>query len=549
VSTHDNEEELLRSVALQNASAIFLARQRADQDLILAKEALELKSDALAHSLAMLRATLESATDGILVLDRPRKIMGFNQRFVDMWQIPRAIMDAGEHRQLLEVISPQVGNPRQYLARVEDIYASSPPETFDLLELVDGRVFEQFSRLQIVNERHVGRVWSFRDITERERANEARTRLAAVVESSEDAIVSKTLDGIIRTWNKGAERMFGYTAREVTGRPITILIPSDRSDEEPAIIDRLKKGERIDTYETVRRRKDGTLLHVSLTVSPIKDASGRIIGASKIARDITERKRAEEERLRLTSALERLLESERAARAEAERLSAIKDDFLATLSHELRTPLSAILGWAQVLLRRVPDDAEIRRGLETIERNVRVQTQLIEDLLDMSRITTGKLRLDIHPLEPTSFIEAALETVRPAADAKGVRLEKLLDAGTGMISGDPNRLQQVVWNLLLNAIKFTARGGRVQVLLGRVDSNVEISVTDTGIGIAPEFLPHVFERFRQADASSTRSYGGLGLGLSIVKHVVELHGGTVQARSPGEGRGATFAVQFPRIDV
>jgi signal transduction histidine kinase len=167
----------------------------------------------------------------------------------------------------------------------------------------------------------------------------------------------------------------------------------------------------------------------------------------------------------------------------------------------------------------------------------------------MSRITTGKLRLDIHPLEPTSFIEAALETVRPAADAKGVRLEKLLDAGTGMISGDPNRLQQVVWNLLLNAIKFTARGGRVQVLLRRLDSNVEISVADTGIGIAPEFLPHVFERFRQADASSTRSYGGLGLGLSIVKHVVELHGGTVQARSPGEGRGATFAVQLPRIDV
>ncbi len=545
MSTQDNEEELLRSVALQNASAIFLARQRADQDLALAKEALELKSDALAHSLSMLRATLESTTDGILVTDDSRKVTGYNQKFVEMWRISREIMDSREHRQLLEVISRQIKDPRQFLARIEDIYASAPPDSFDVLELADGRVFERFSKVQIVNERHVGRVWSLRDITERERAGEARTLLASVVESSEDAIVTKSLEGIISTWNKGAERMFGYTAREVTGRPITILIPSDRMDEEPTIIERLKKGERIETYETVRRRKDGTLLNISLTVSPIKDASGRIIGASKIARDITERKRAEEERLRLTSALERLLESERAARAESERLGAMKDDFLATLSHELRTPLSAILGWAQVLLRRVTDDAELRRGLETIERNVRVQTQMIEDLLDVSRITSGKLRLDVRRVEPASFIEAALETVRPAADAKGIRLENQLDPAAGQISGDPDRLQQVIWNLLLNAIKFTPRGGKVRVLLKGEKAHIEIRVADTGIGINPEFLPYVFERFRQADASSKRAYGGLGLGLSIVKNVVELHGGTVTVQSPGEGLGSTFTVQLP----
>jgi signal transduction histidine kinase/CheY-like chemotaxis protein len=240
-----------------------------------------------------------------------------------------------------------------------------------------------------------------------------------------------------------------------------------------------------------------------------------------------------------------LLESERSARTEAERASAMKDEFLATLSHELRTPLSAILGWSQVLRLRTMGEAELRQGLETIERNARVQTQLIEDLLDMSRITSGKLRLDIQQVAPAKFIEAAAETVRPAAEAKGIRLEAVLDPAAGPISGDPGRLQQVVWNLLSNAIKFTPRSGRVQVVLQRVNSHVEISVADTGIGIRSEFIPHVFDRFRQADASTTRTFGGLGLGLSIVKRLVELHGGTVRAKSDGEGHGTTFTVLLP----
>ena len=241
----------------------------------------------------------------------------------------------------------------------------------------------------------------------------------------------------------------------------------------------------------------------------------------------------------------RLLESERAARADAERASALKDEFLATLSHELRTPLSAILGWSQVLRRGTRDEATLLRGLDTIERNARAQTQLIEDLLDMSRITSGKLRLDIQPVDPVTFIEAAVETMRPAADAKGVRLEKILDPQTGPVAGDPGRLQQVIWNLLSNAIKFTPKGGRVQVSLERVNSNVEINISDTGIGIRPGFLPHAFERFRQGNPSITRTAGGLGLGLSIVKHLVELHGGSVQARSPGENMGSTFSITLP----
>jgi signal transduction histidine kinase/CheY-like chemotaxis protein len=245
----------------------------------------------------------------------------------------------------------------------------------------------------------------------------------------------------------------------------------------------------------------------------------------------------------------RLLESERAARAEAERMSELKDDFLATLSHELRTPLSAILGWSQVLRRRKVSEAELRNAIDIIERNARAQTQLIEDLLDISAITSGKLRLEVQPLEPAAVIEGALETVRPSAAAKGIRLEKVLDPSAGPISGDPGRLQQVVWNLLSNAIKFTPKGGKVQVLLQRVDSQVEISVSDTGAGIRPEFLVHLFERFRQADASTTRKHGGLGLGLSIVRHLVELHGGTVRAHSAGEGQGASFSVRLPLAAV
>ncbi|MGJ9419591.1 ATP-binding protein [Massilia sp. CMS3.1] len=240
-----------------------------------------------------------------------------------------------------------------------------------------------------------------------------------------------------------------------------------------------------------------------------------------------------------------LLESEREARAEAERSSQMKDEFLATLSHELRTPLSAILGWAQVLRRGGKDEADLQRGLQTIERNARAQAQLIEDLLDMSRITSGKVLLDMQTLNPHGFLDAAIETVRPAADAKNIRIEKRYQQNPGMVAGDAARLQQVVWNLLSNAIKFTPRDGVVTVELEALDGSVVVTVRDTGAGIAPEFITHVFERFRQADASMTRRHGGLGLGLAIVKHLIEQHGGTVRAESPGEGRGASFSFELP----
>ena len=355
--------------------------------------------------------------------------------------------------------------------------------------------------------------------------------LSALIESADDAIISKTLEGIITSWNKGAERIFGYTADEVIGKPVTILIPPGQEDEEPAILARLRAGERIEHYETIRVRKDGTRIHISLTVSPIKGPKGDIIGASKIARDITEQIQAHKE-----------LD---AAYRQAEESSRLKEEFLATISHELRTPLSAILGWARMLRLGQLSKENAAKALDTIERNARAQAQLIDDLLDVSRIVTGKLRMDVRPSDPSTFIDAAVDAVRPAAEAKGVRMQKVMDTGLISIPGDPVRLQQVIWNLLSNAIKFTPRGGRVQIRSERVNSHLEIVVSDTGQGISPDFLPHVFDRFRQADQKTSRQHGGMGLGLAIVRHLVELHGGNVSAASDGEGKGSTFIVRLP----
>ena len=242
----------------------------------------------------------------------------------------------------------------------------------------------------------------------------------------------------------------------------------------------------------------------------------------------------------------RLLETERQSRAEIERISTMKDEFLATLSHELRTPLNAVLGWAEILLSRVKDDAAgSKRGLETIARNARAQAQLIDDLLDMNRIVSGKIRLDVQRVELAPVLGAALDSVRPSAEAKSITVRSTIGPDVGPVFGDAARIQQVVWNLLSNAVKFTPKGGKVDVLLQRLDAHLEITVRDSGMGIGAEFLPHLFERFRQADASTTRRHGGLGLGLAIVKQLVELHGGTVRAESGGDGQGATFIVNLP----
>jgi PAS domain S-box-containing protein len=365
-----------------------------------------------------------------------------------------------------------------------------------------------------------------------------RAQLAAIVDSSDDGIISKTLEGTITSWNRGAERLFGWSAEEAIGQHITLIIPADRLREEDDVIARIRSGARVDHFETVRRRKDGGLVDVSITVSPIRNADGAIVGASKVARDISERKKAEQER-------DEMLGREQAARAEAESANRGKDEFLATLSHELRTPLNAILGWTQVLSNARHEPGTVDRALETIARNAKQQARLIEDLLDLSRILGGKLRLDFQQVDLVAVLSAVLETLRLEANTKGVAIRTHFDPLVGTVSGDPERLQQIFRNLLGNAIKFTGHQGRVDLTLEQVQSRAVVTVSDTGIGIRPDMLPVIFERFRQADSSITRAHGGLGLGLAIVKQLTELHDGTVVAASPGEGYGATFTVTLP----
>ena len=352
-------------------------------------------------------------------------------------------------------------------------------------------------------------------------------RLAAIVSSSDDAIVSKDLNGIIQTWNRGAERIFGYTADEVIGKSITIIIPEDRLDEETEVLRRIRAGLSVEHFETIRKHKDGTLLNISLTVSPVKTHDGRVVGASKIARDVTEQMRL---------------------RAAAEEASRMKDEFLAVLSHELRTPLNTVLGYAR-MLRQDQDDGRMpeemrRRALDALERNADTLSRLVNDVLDTSRVVTGKLRLVFETCAMDQLIEEAIETVRPAAEVKDVSIDRHLERNIAVM-GDRDRLLQVVWNLLSNAVKFTPPGGSIAVNARKESGVVEIAVADTGVGIRAVDLPFVFQRFWQAHTGVSREFGGLGIGLALARHLVELHGGTIRAESLGVGQGATFTVSLP----
>ena len=420
-------------------------------------------------------------------------------------------------------------------------------EKVDRLETVrrtkDGRLVNMLITVSPIRDssgRLVGATKIGRDIGDRLRAEVAVRRLAAIVDSSDDVIVSKTLDGIITSWNFSAERLFGWTATEAIGRHITLIIPQDRYTEEDEVLARIRRGEKVDHFETVRLAKDGRLIDMSITVSPIKDSRGHIVGASKVGRDITERRRLEEER-------KRLLAHEQEARQQAEALSRAKDELLATVSHELRTPLNSIFGWARLMESGQLDEAGRARAISVILRNVTAQTRLVEDLLDLSRITTGNVRLSFERVDLKATIENALEAVRPAARVKNITIVATLGELPGTVEAAPDRLQQVIWNLLMNSVKFTPAGGRIDLTCEVRGEGVAIIVRDTGQGIAPEALPYVFEAFRQEDSSSTRAQGGLGLGLTLVRRLVELHGGFVEAASPGKGQGATFTVTLPLL--
>ncbi len=371
------------------------------------------------------------------------------------------------------------------------------------------------------------------------RTSEIRYR--RLFESARDGILILDAASLrITDVNPFMMELLGYSREQFLGRELwEIGLFSDKAASQQAFRDLQVEG--YLRYEDLPlQTTDGKLREVEFVSNVYEEDGHRVIQCN--IRDVTERKHAEEER-RL------LLASAQAARAEADAANGIKDQFLATVSHELRTPLSAILGWAQLVVSGKLDEQESKRAVETILRNARAQREIIDDLLDISRIITGKLRLDIRPVEMDRMIEAVVEGVRPAADARNISLETTIAPQISPISGDPDRLQQIVWNLLSNAIKFTPEGGRVEVRLEHSECQVEITISDTGQGIDPELLLHVFDRFRQFDSSSRRRHGGLGLGLSIVRQLVELHGGTVTAESPGAGAGTTFKVMLPAKSV
>jgi PAS domain S-box-containing protein len=364
-------------------------------------------------------------------------------------------------------------------------------------------------------------------------AQSALAHLAAIVESSEDAIISKSLEGVIRSWNGGAERIFGWSAAEAIGRPITLIIPPDRHAEELHILETLERGDRIEHFETARVTKDGRLIEVSLTVSPVRNAAGRVIGASKIARDITARKLAE-----------KLLQEREEALREADQR---KDEFLALLGHELRNPLAPIHNATELLSCVLPEDSRARAAVEMIRRQTLQLTRLVDDLLDIGRITQGRIRLRFESLDLASVITQAFETVEPLLRQKGHKVSVISSYEPLLVSGDFTRLVQCVGNILSNAVKYTDAGGVIEVRMRAEDGRAVIEVADNGLGIAPDLLPRIFDIFVQGEDSLDRAQGGLGAGLAIVKRLIEQHGGSVTARSPGIGQGSTFEVRLPRI--
>lgn len=385
----------------------------------------------------------------------------------------------------------------------------------------------------------------------RRRAEEALRKqsdwLRVTLSSIGDAVISTDIEGRVTFMNRVAESLTGWSEAEALGHSLTdifqILNEESRQPVENPALRALSAGTIVGlANHTMLIAKDGTEWSIDDSAAPIRSEKGEVLGVVLVFRDISERKQMELER-------ERLLQTAQAAQKEAEQANRLKDEFLATASHELRTPLTAVVGWSRMLRTGKLDAENSARALEAIERNATLQTKLIDDLLDVSRIITGKLILERRAIEMAHVVSDAVNTVSPAADAKNITIITSFDAGAGPVLGDANRLQQVVWNLLSNAVKFTPKNGRIEVALRRVNSQVEISVSDSGEGISGEFLPYVFERFRQGDGKTTRLHSGLGLGLAIVRHLVELHGGTVNAHSDGPGRGATFKVRLPVLSI
>ena len=538
-------ESKYKAQGLESGADGYLAQPVESLELIATVKALlrmRQAEESARLSATQWQTTFDAMNDGVCLLNRQGRVVRCNSAMMTLLKKPFSEIDGCLHQELMQTMldSTEVTS----FTRVQETHQR------ESLELRFGNQWFSISTDPVFDRDGVftGAVYILADITDRRQAEEAlrasEERFRLLLENVEDyAIFFLDIQGRILRWSTGAEHILGYREAEVLTKPNSIIfIPEDleQGADKQELEGALKEGRTED--ERWHVRKDGSRFWGSGIVTLLRDGMGQPRGFSKILRDFTERKRAEDERAQL-------LAREQEARAQAEAANRMKDEFLATLSHELRSPLNAMLGWTRLLNTRKFDEATTARAMETIERSARSQAQLVEDLLDVSRIIQGKLRLNVCPVELASVIQSASDTVRPAAEAKEIQLQTILDPAAGPIAGDSDRLQQVVWNLLSNSIKFTPKGGCVYVRLERVNSHVEITITDTGQGINPDFVPYVFDRFRQADSSITRTYSGLGLGLAIVRHLVELHGGTVRADSEGEGKGATFTVKLPLMPI
>ena len=462
-----------------------------------------------------LRQYLDGMFEGFIAYDREWRMTVMNTAAEKITGLARA--DA-VGRKWQDVFPHALGGPMDEL--YQRVRASGQPERTEFYYGHYGRWFE-------VNATPVpegGVAIFFRDIDDAKRREEAQAQLAAIVESSDDAIVSKSLDGTIRTWNAGAQRIFGYTPAEAVGRSIRMIIPADRQAEEDTILAKVRAGERVDHFDTVRQAKDGRLIDISVTVSPVRDSTGRIIGASKVARDITARKQDEKA---------------------LEDASRYKDEFLAMLAHELRNPLAPISNALQLMRIIDPASGEAQHARAIMERQLAHLVRLVEDLMDVSRITRGKIEVRKEPVLLSSVLLSAVETARPAIEAGRHRFHINMPAETLSVDGDFVRLAQVVSNLLANAAKYTDEGGEIWLDAAREGGEAVIRVRDTGIGIAAEGMPRLFEMFGQVAGSESRSKGGLGIGLALARALVELHGGRISAASGGHGKGAEFTVRLP----
>ncbi|MFL6336197.1 MAG: PAS domain S-box protein [Pyrinomonadaceae bacterium] len=625
-----------------------------------------------------LQTTLRSIGDAVIATDNTGRVRFMNPVAERLTGWPLAEAEGrplGEVFKIVnEVTRREVESPAEKVLREGQIVGLA---NHTVLIARDGRevpIEDSGAPIRDERGRTSGVVLVFHDVTEQRKVERVRALQAAIVESSSEAVIGKTLEGVVTSWNAAAERMYGHTAEEAVGRHISFIFPEELQADVVEILARLGRGERVERAETVRIAKDGSRLDVSLIVSPIRDQSGRLVGASTVARDISAQKRADEEHARLARLVEhergrlknlvadvpgvvweawgepdeasqridfvsdyveqmlgytvgewlstpnfwltivhpedhdraasearaifegreggtshfrwvrkdgravhvesqsRVILDERGEpagmrgvtmditerKAAEERLRLLyareqevnraKDEFLATLSHELRTPLTPILGWTHMIRSGKLGEAEIAQGVRVIEKNSQSLARLINDLLDMSSILSGKMRIERAPVELGSVVREAAETVRPQAGARSISVEvQAAGSRPAFVSGDRTRLVQVFWNLLHNAVKFSREGGRVRVRVGALNGAARVEVEDEGAGIEPEFLPHVFERFRQADMATTRAHGGLGLGLALVKSFVEAHGGSVRAESAGTGRGSRFTVALPAV--